>query len=112
MSNTRRIPFVLNLDDPVDAAIWEALEPLLTRHRASQFIRGAVAHALGVGGLLPPVVAVAAFDNGQQLQLPGGPLPKAKRPTPRTTLADEPIDDPRDDNALDEATSNFLNAFG
>ncbi len=112
MSNTRRIPFVLNLDDPVDAAIWEALEPLLTRRRASQFIRGAVAHALGVGGLLPPVVAVAVPDDGRVLQLPEGPLPRAKRPTRRATVEDEPLDDPPDDNALDEATNNFLSAFG
>src|SRR5512142_3301846 len=93
MGNTRRIPFVLNLDDPVDAAIWEGLEPLLTRHRASQFIRGAVAHALGVGGLLPPVVAVAAPEKGKIRQLTEGPLPKAKRPTPKATLEDEPVDD-------------------
>ncbi len=112
MANTRRIPFVLNLDDPVDAAIWEALEPLLTRHRASQFIRGAVAHALGVGGLLPPVVAIASPENGKVLQLSDGSLPKAKRPTPKATLEDEPIDDEYDMNALDEATNNFLNMFG
>ncbi len=112
MANTRRIPFVLNLDDPVDAAIWEALEPLLTRHRASQFIRGAVAHALGVGGLLPPVVAITAPDDGRVLQLPEGPLPRAKRPTPRATVEDEPIENRSDENALDEATNNFLNMFG
>ncbi len=111
-NNTRRIPFILNLDDPVDAAIWEALEPMLTRHRASQFIRGAVAHALGVGGLLPSVVALPTPGNGKPLQLLEGPLPKAKRPTPRATLEDEPIDDPPDADALDEATSNFLSAFG
>ncbi len=112
MSNTRHIPFVLNLDDPVDAAIWEALEPLLTRHRASQFIRGAVAHALGVGGLLSPVVAITAPENGKVYQLPEGPLPRAKRPTPRATVEDEPLEHERDENALDEATSNFLNMFG
>ncbi len=112
MANTRRIPFVLNLDDPVDAAIWEALEPLLTRHRASQVIRGAVAHALGVGGLLPPVVAITAPDDGRVLQLPEGPLPRAKRPTPRATVEDEPIENRSDENALDEATNNFLNMFG
>ncbi len=110
MANTRRIPFVLNLDDPVDAAIWEALEPMLTRRRASQFIRGAVAHALGMGGLLSPVVA---SPNGHEPKaLPAGPVPRAKRPTPTTTLEVEPLDGQVDEEALDQATGNFLNAFG
>ena len=79
MGKTRRIPFVLNIDDPVDAAIWEALEPMLNRRRASQFIRGAVAHALGIGGLLSPVVtpalaaeqAPAALSSGVRHELSG-----------------------------------------
>lgn len=111
MPNTRRIPFVLNLDDPVDAAIWETLEPLLTRHRASQFIRGAVAHALEVGGLLPPVDSSALSEDGQRLQFASGPLPRAKRPTPRTTLETEPIEAEGDETALDTATNNFMSMF-
>jgi hypothetical protein len=104
MSNTRRIPFVLNMDDPVDAAIWEALQPMLTRRRASAFIRGAVAHALGIGGLLNPVTsAPALLSDG---------IPRAKRPTAIQTVAEQPL--PSEDNAdaADEAASNFLNMFG
>jgi hypothetical protein len=76
-SNIRRIPFILNLDDPGDAAIWEALEPLLTRHRASQFIRGAVAQALGLGGgslLIEPRAA------------PALPPPRTSRSFPPVTV--------------------------
>jgi hypothetical protein len=114
MANTRRIPFVLNLDDPVDAAIWEALQPLLERRRASQFIRGAVAHALGVSGLLSPIVMPTTAPNGHHPKaLPAGNLPKAKRPTPAATLDSAPIeDDPDDSDALDQATDNFLSMFG
>ena len=96
MPNTRRIPFVLNLDDPVDAAIWEALEPMLDRRRASQFIRGAVAHALGVGGLLPPVGT------------PGLPHP----PTRRALPPGPPDESESDAGAVSEAMGNFLNMFG
>jgi hypothetical protein len=113
MGNTRRIPFVLNLEDPVDAAIWEALQPMLDRRRASQFIRGAVAHALGMGGLLPPIVTTALPANGKRLELPSGAaVPRAKRPTRRATVEAEPFDNGHDEGALDEATGNFLNMFG
>jgi len=112
MANTRRIPFVLNLDDPVDAALWEALEPLLTRHRASQFIRGAVAHALGVGGLLPPVVAPTLAEEKPRPALGAGREYQAKRPTLLASLESELQDGADDADALGEATSNFLNMFG
>jgi len=105
VSNSKRIPFVLNLDDPVDAAIWQALEPMLTRHRASQFIRGAVAHALGVGGMLTPAVTPT------MPALPAGEQVRAKRPTPVQTIQDDPLP-PDGDISLDDAAGNFLNMFG
>jgi hypothetical protein len=92
-SNIRRIPFTLNLDDPEDAAIWEVLAPLLTRHRASQFIRGAIVQALGMGSRLPPAL----------------PAPQAKRSVqvvPQLPAGSE------DSSTLERATDNFLNAFG
>lgn len=101
-NNTRRVPFVLNIDDPVDAAIWEALEPMLKRHRASSFIRGAVAHALGVGGLLTPPVLPA---------LPAGEPVRAKRPTPIETYMNE-VTEIEEEQSVDDAASNFLNMFG
>jgi hypothetical protein len=113
MGNTRRIPFVLNVDDPVDAAIWDALQPLLERRRASQFIRGAVAHALGISGLMGPVVTPVYSNGPKPKALPAGNTPKAKRPTPAATLQSAPIEDDPDDNAaLDQAADNFLSMFG
>jgi len=109
--NIRRIPFVLNLDDPVDAAIWEALAPMLARRRASQFIRGAVAHALGVGGLLSPVSATGLPPGEPRLELPSGPLPRAKRPAPKRTIEAVPVHSNGDEQAVDEAVGNFLNMF-
>ncbi len=94
-SNIRRIPFILNLDDPGDAAIWEALEPLLSRRRASQFIRGAIAQALGLTGSEPP---------------PRLPAPRTKRSAqtvPQLSAGEDGAND-----ALAQATSNFLNACG
>jgi hypothetical protein len=111
MAETRRIPFVLNLDDPVDCAIWDALQPLLARRRASQFIRAAVAHALGVGGLLTPVALPAPLPGPTQRALPAGDVPRAKRPTRKATVQDERFEDGNDDEALDQATDNFLNLF-
>ncbi|MEP7286948.1 MAG: hypothetical protein ABI947_14420 [Chloroflexota bacterium] len=102
MANTRRIPFVLNIDDPIDAAIWQALEPLLTRHRASAFIRGAVAHALGVGGLLPPVAP---------LMLPAGEI-RAKRPTPLATVEQDMPETESSSDDLEAAAGNFMSMFG
>jgi hypothetical protein len=108
----RRIPFVLNLDDPVDAAIWEALEPMLERRRASQFIRGAVAHALGVGGLLPPVASASLSAGEPRLELPSGSLPRAKRPALKRTIEAVSLHSSGDGQAVDEAVGNFLNMFG
>lgn len=44
----RRIPFVLDLESAVDNAIWEALKPLIKRRKASQYIKGQIAHSLGL----------------------------------------------------------------
>ncbi|SRR5258708_32370338 len=109
MSNTRRIPFVLNIDDPVDLAIWEALEPMLARRRASMFIRGAVAHALGIGGLLTPVVQ----PNGRQHvpALGAGELPRARRPDRQQTFPSS-VQGEEDPAEVDEAANNFLSQFG
>jgi hypothetical protein len=112
VGRTRRIPFVLNVDDPVDAAIWEALEPMLTRRRASQFIRGAVAHALGIGGLLSPVVTPALPAEQTRPALPSGAVMRAKRPTPRAILDEVPLESYDNGDDLDQATDNFLSMFG
>jgi hypothetical protein len=84
---------------------------MLAHRRASQFIRGAVAHALGGEGLLlhvePPALPAAA-----PRALPSGPMPRAKRPIRKTMHEAQPFDSNGDENALDEATGNFLNAFG
>ncbi len=111
MARTRRIPFVLNIDDPVDAAIWEALEPMLNRRRASQFIRGAVAHALGIGGL-SPVVTPALVAEQTSVALMSGVPRRAKRPTPRASLDDTPFESYDNADELDQATDNFLSMFG
>ena len=103
MARSKRIPFVLNIDDPVDAAIWEALQPMLTRHRASAFIRGAVAHALGMGGLLSPAVVP---------MLPSGEPIRAKRPTMIQTVADNSLSTPDNEGDVDTAANNFLSMFG
>jgi hypothetical protein len=100
-SNIRRVPFILNLDDPEDAAIWEVLEPLLIRHRASQFIRGAIAQALGMSGSKPFIEPRAA---------PALPASHTKRSA--QTLPQLPAGEGRDNEALEQATSNFLNTFG
>lgn len=105
-SNIRRIPFILNLDDPGDAAIWEALEPLLTRHRASQFIRGAVAQALGLSGGSPQIEPRAT---------PALPPPRTKRSAqalPQLPAGDGRSASEGDPDALERATGNFLNTFG
>ncbi len=101
-SNTRRVALTLNLDDPVDSAIWEALAPLMSRYRASQFIRGALAQALGINGADLPVVEPR----------PALPAPRAKRSA--QTVPQLPAGDREggDKDALARATSNFLNAFG
>lgn len=118
MGNTKRIPFVLNLDDPVDEAIWEIIEPLLARRRASQFIRAAVAQSLGLTGAIPvPSLSPSMGSNGNghapaQRALPSGETPRAKRPTRKATIQDEPLDDGGTENGLDEATDNFLSMFG
>ncbi len=100
-SNIRRIPFILNLDDPEDAVLWEALEPLLSRRRASQFIRGALAQALGITGGSP-------INPGSEP--PRLPAPRSKRSA--QTVPQLPAGEDGDNDALTRATHNFLNAFG
>lgn len=105
-SNIRRVPFILNLDDPMDAAIWETLEPLLARRRASQFIRGAIAQALGRSGGSPPVEPRVA---------PALPVPRGKRSAqtvPRLPAGESRGASGSDPDALEQATDNFLSAFG
>ena len=109
MGSTRRIPFVLNLDDPLDAAIWQALEPMLNRHRASAFIRSAVAQTLGIGSAVPFVTptAIRALPISESSMV-------AKRPK-RTSTSDDPSTatfDEHDADSLSAAANNFLNAFG
>ena len=107
-NNTRRIPFVLNLDDPMDAAIWQALEPMLLRHRASAFVRAAVAQTLGIG-------AVPVFTPSPPLSLSVGTsemsvAKRSKRVTSTENRSSTSIED--DADSLDAAANNFLNAFG
>jgi len=111
MSSARRIPFVLNLDDPLDAAIWDALEPMLDRRRASAFIRTAVAQSLGL-------VATAAYTGdapSSALPAISSDLAIAKRPK-RGKASDKTASrsnsSEEDADSLDAAANNFLNAFG
>jgi hypothetical protein len=102
-SNIRRVPFILNIDDPVDAVIWEALEPLLTRRRASAFIRSSIAQTLGIASPIVPL---------ERTLLPA-PTTHTKRrvqEVPRLP-AGEDRESERDDD-LTRATGNFLNMFG
>src|SRR6266568_3153168 len=104
-NNLRRVPFVLNLDDPVDAAIWEVLEPLLTRRRASAYIRGVVAKELGFQANPVPSAPV--------LGLMPGPIRQAKRPVHREVVEEvEPFNEEPTVDALDRAADNFLSMFG
>lgn len=108
-NNTRRIPFVLNLDDPLDAAIWQVLEPMLVRHRASGFIRTAVAQTLGIG--TTPVFAPSSPPLS--LSASASELSVAKRPKRATSTENRPSTSIEDDpDSLDAAANNFLDAFG
>lgn len=111
MANMRRIPFVLNLDDPVDAAIWDVLKPMLDRRRASQFIRGAVAQMLGIDGFSPSVPALS-LPKESTLALSPGPLPKAKRPTQAKVAKRDQTEIDGGQTATAEAMGNFLTTFG
>ena len=112
--NIRRIPFVLNLDDPVDAAIFEALDPMLPRHRASAFIRSALAYLLGVSSVPP----VAMTRSGLALPSGDSALPFAagrqKHEVRRSAEAAVPDEVTVADNqeSVDVAARNFLNMFG
>ncbi|HEX2950944.1 MAG TPA: hypothetical protein VHV83_15480 [Armatimonadota bacterium] len=104
-SNIRRVPFILNLNDPTDAAIWEALEPLLTRRRASAFIRSAIAQALGITSPFTPV--------DQPLALPQPRTKRRVQEVPRLPAGGRiEADDGQDSDDLARATGNFLNLFG
>jgi hypothetical protein len=91
--------------------IWEALEPMLNRRRTSQFIRGAVAHALGID-VLPPVVTPALAAEQAHAALSSGVPPRAKRPTSRASLDDTTLEGYDGPDDLDQATDNFLSMFG
>ncbi|MEP7288440.1 MAG: hypothetical protein ABI947_22035 [Chloroflexota bacterium] len=112
MANTRRIPFVLNLDDPIDTAIWEVLEPMLDRRRASQFIRGAVAYTLGIDGLLPIGTASSALEAPPLRALVSGSMPRTKHTTRGIAAEIQPTERKDTEGTLDEAVDNFLNMFG
>ena len=108
-NNTRRIPFVLNLDDPLDAAIWHVIEPMLVRHRASAFIRTAVAQTLGIG------TAPVLVPSSPPLSLSAGAseLLVTKHPKRATSTENKPSTSIEDEaDSLDTAANNFLNAFG
>jgi hypothetical protein len=123
-AETRRIPFVLNLNDPVDAAIWEVLEPMLDIHRASAFIRAVLAEKiLGTAEQwqIQPMNNFSTNGNGHKHPDSGQgsyALPTAKRPAQIPANIEQgdmsPSDEPSadDGSALDAATDNFLNAFG
>jgi hypothetical protein len=104
-SNIRRVPFILNIDDPTDAAIWEALEPLLTRRRASAFIRSAIAQTLGISS--------PSFPQESRALLPA-PQTHGKRrvqEVPRLSVGDR-VESEQEVDDLTRATGNFLNMFG
>jgi len=110
MGDRKRIPFILNLDDPIDAAIWEQLEPLIQRHRASDFIRGALAQVLGIGAGVAPL---SVLPVSQRIGLPSGSVNglSTQRSVPRETTENrEEASDNSD--AREEAAANFLGMFG
>jgi hypothetical protein len=115
-NDTRRIPFVLNLADPVDAAIWEVLEPMLDLHRASAYIRAVLAEKIvGLQAGLP-LPNLSSNGNGHGLPIGKNQIeaPRAKRPAALPATI-EPRDDESSDgglDALDAATDAFLDAFG
>lgn len=106
-SNIRRVPFILNIDDPTDAAIWEALEPLLTRRRASAFIRSAIAQTLGITSPIAPVESRALLPASTTH------VKRRVQEVPRLPAGGriEAYDEPDSDD-LARATGNFLNMFG
>ena len=104
-SNIRRVPFILNIDDPMDAAIWEALEPLLTRRRASAFIRNAIAQMLGIASPTVPL------ERPVLLPAPATPTKRRVQEVPRLP-AGSAFEPEEDNDDLARATGNFLNMFG
>ena len=81
-SSTRRIPFVLNLDDPLDAAI---------------------------GSVMPFVApsATRALPMGESSMVAKRPTRTSTPDEPSATTFDE-----HDEDSLKAAANNFLNAFG
>lgn len=98
----KRIPFILNLNDPDDAAIWDVLGPLLERRRASQFIRGVIAQALGFGGLIPSIPLTPRSPESV----------KAKRKEPALTVEQSPVMSEPSTDDIDMAAGKFLSMFG
>jgi len=102
-NNRRRIPLELDLDIEFDKTLWEALEPLIKKHRASAFIRSAVAHALGVGEMPMPVrTPPLALEE----------TISAKRPSPVQVVQHDLPPSADTENSIDQATANFLGMFG
>lgn len=107
-SRIRRVPFILNLDDPLDRAIWQVLEDLLARRRASAWLRDAAAQKLGIAGLSaptrPPLPALVERVDGEEW--------RARRPARQAGGEAGPLQVGNPENTLEEATENFLNMFG
>jgi hypothetical protein len=103
-SNIRRVPFILNIDDPTDAAIWEALEPLLTRRRASAFIRSAIAQTLGITSPTGPVEPRALLPASMSH------IKRRIQEVPRLPAGGN-MEAEQNDDDLARATGNFLNMF-
>jgi hypothetical protein len=103
MSNLVRVQVVFDLSNPTDAAIFAEIEPLMRRHRASQFIRDALARALGFCG-----------ETVTRLVMPTPIIGfKANRPAPDDTLVyDNRASAVSAEDALESASDAFLTMFG
>lgn len=113
-AETRRVPFVLNLNDDVDAVIWAKLEPLLDLHRASAYIRAVLAKEI-LGQSVESTIAIGPSSNGHKSSLSAGingryELPYAKPVAlPAST---EMYEEGNDEDQLENAANNFLDMFG
>ena len=62
----KRIEFHLNLDDPREAAIYQALKPSLRYRRAGEVIRQALDRLLVSKGEVPKRQMLPAFDHQEK----------------------------------------------
>jgi hypothetical protein len=111
--NIRRIDVELNLNDPVDAAIWAVLEPMVALRRGGQGARSLM--AAGLGGN-PPNPGPSPRKEGKGEDPRPRPLPqrRGEEEEVRQMALTEggevvEVDDGKD--ALARATNNFLDAF-